>query len=92
VTKLAQVTIGISLFALASVGSAQSPLSLSLAGEQQGTKYKLSLEYHTPEKGKFSSGSTDSAGILVWAEPSHTLLMAYWNTAQTAENPSARLV
>jgi len=88
--------LGTALVGAASLAQQGEDLgTLAVMGRQLETgRFNLSLELHEFQerppvelKGRAPFG----AGILVWAEPSHTLLLAFWNSKQPAESTRDRL-
>jgi len=84
------VTVLICVFCVtqvvASEDAADKAISLVRAiGKSTDGEYQLGLIY------KPGADASVAAGILVWAEPSHTLLLAHWNPSANAEKVEAAL-
>lgn len=61
-------------------GQGEDRSMISVQGEQQEKGvYRLALEYHP------AGNAPLTAGIMVWAEPSHTPMLVHWNNATEQE-------
>jgi len=91
----AVVVLLLTISGAASAQQAQGPDTLAVVGHQlENGRYSLSLEtYAATERSMIGlkERAPFGAGILVWAEPSHTLLLALWDAEQPAESTRERL-
>jgi hypothetical protein len=71
---------------MATEGASDKTMSqVKAMGKSDDGKYKLALEYQP------GAEAPVPACILVWAEPSHTLLLAHWNRSANSEKVEAAL-
>lgn len=81
--RICYIVVALILFT-APLLAAEPAGTLSLLGTATEGKFKLAVEYY-PE-----AAAPELAGLLVWAEPSHTLLLAHWNNQHPAASVRQR--